>query len=55
MIEFFEPMVPPTATHNDMEIHRIAGKAVLGKSGALEAAEAKWGGAFGQTCPAEAV
>lgn len=42
MIEFFEPMVPPTATHNDMEIHRIAGKAVLGKSGALEAAEAKW-------------
>ena len=32
MIEFFEPMVPPTATHNDMEIPRIAGKA----------AEAKW-------------
>lgn len=41
-IEFFEPMVPPAATHNAMEIHRIGGRPVLGKSAELEAAEAKW-------------
>ena len=56
MIEFFEPMVPPTtATHNDMEIHRIAGKAVLGKSWGAGSGRGEVGGASCKTCPAEAV
>lgn len=42
MIEFFEAMEPPRVTHNAMEIHRIGGRPVLGKSDGLEAAEAKW-------------
>ena len=41
-IEFFVPMVPPTVTHNAMELHRIGKRTVLGKSDALVAAEAKW-------------
>lgn len=43
MIEFFEPMVPPTATHNDLvAVSDSRGKARLVKSAALKAAEAKW-------------
>ena len=42
MIEFFEPMVPPSTTHNGLEVHRRGGKAAVGKSAALLEAEAKW-------------
>lgn len=42
MIEFFEPMVPPTTTHNDLEVHHYGGKSRVGKSAALVDAEAKW-------------
>ncbi|MGO5315822.1 RusA family crossover junction endodeoxyribonuclease [Paraeggerthella sp. LCP19S3_G8] len=43
MIEFFAPMVPPTATHNDLvAVSDSHGKARLVKSAALKAAEAKW-------------
>lgn len=42
MIEFFAPMVPPTVTHNGLEVHRYGGRARIGKSAALVDAEAKW-------------
>lgn len=42
MIEFFEPMVPPTVTHNDLEVHHHGRKTSVGKSVALLDAEAKW-------------
>lgn len=43
MIEFFEPMVPPTTTHNDLvAVSDARGRARLVKSQALREAEAKW-------------
>lgn len=43
MIEFFEPMVPPNVTHNDLlAVPRTNGKAALVKSQALKSAESKW-------------
>lgn len=43
MIEFFEPMVPPTTTHNDLvPVSNARGRARIVKSAALKAAEAKW-------------
>lgn len=43
MIEFFEPMIPPDTTHNDlMAVTRRTGKAAIIKSAALKAVESKW-------------
>ena len=45
-ISFFEPMVPPTTTHNDLEIRykHQGGRRVpfIGKSDDLKRAEASW-------------
>lgn len=42
MIEFFEPMIPPTVTHNALEIHHYGKAARIGKSAELVEAEAAW-------------
>lgn len=43
MIEFFEPLIPPNVTHNDlMAVARKGGKAAIIKSAALNSVESKW-------------
>lgn len=42
MIEFFEPMVPPSATHNGLEPCIRRGRPSIRKSDALREAEAAW-------------
>lgn len=46
-IKFFQPMVPPTVTHNELEVRFKSGKdgskvPYIGKTEALLKAEAKW-------------
>lgn len=43
-IEFFEPMIPPTVTHNDLEatLNKKTGKPFIRKSQALKNAESSW-------------
>lgn len=52
-IEFFEPMVPPKTTHNDLEPGMRKGKPTIRKSQDLRNAEAKWEAHLAKHAPAE--
>lgn len=51
MIEFFEPMVPPTVTHNDLEPFMRRGKASIRKSAELHEAEEAWSAHLARHAP----
>ena len=42
MIEFFAPMIPPTTTHNDLEVRKRGNGHFIGKSDELQEVEAKY-------------
>ena len=41
MIEFFLPMIPPTVTHQEKQVHVVKGKPVFYEPSELQAARAK--------------
>lgn len=54
-VEAFLPMVPPRVTHNALEVHRVGGRATIGKSADLREAEAALTARVAKVAPSESL
>ncbi len=52
-LEFFMPMIPPTVTHQEKQVHVVKGKPVFYEPQELKAARQKLMGHLAQHCPTE--
>lgn len=55
VIEFFMPMVPPTCTHQEKQVHVVNGKPVFYESAELKAARQKLQAHLGQHIPTKSL
>lgn len=53
VLEFFMPMIPPTVTHQEKQVHVVKGKPVFYEPQELKAARQKLMGHLAQHCPTE--